>query len=114
LYPIEIITATVPGVVDSDAARPLYRFYKAMNFRSEEKCASVDLPTVGLTEHVESRKKRYLTVINFEPFVQKAFVSLKDGWHVTGCVSPDGAAQVEGKTIEIAHNSGAVLTIECE
>lgn len=114
LYPIEVTAATVPGVVDSENARPLYKFYEAMNLRSEEKCAKIDLPTVGLTEHVESDGRRYLVAVNGEPFAQRTKLVLKEGWHVTGCESPDGSARMEGDQLELGRNGGAILTIERE
>lgn len=112
LYPIEKIASTVPGVTDSEDARPLYRFYEMAGLRSGEKIADVDLPTVGLTEHIAGEDKRYLVIVNYEPFAQTAKITLPEGWRITGCESVDGSAKVEGLLVALANNNGAVLTIQ--
>lgn len=111
LSPIEKTMAVLPGMTDSETAQPLYRFYQVMNLRSGEKCAAVDLPTVGLTEHVVDDDTRLIIAINYEPFPQSVSLTLKNGWHATDCISEDDSAKLQNGRLSLSHNSGAVLTL---
>jgi len=112
LYPAEMLMASVPGMTDSENAQPMYKFYEKVNMRSAEKVAAVDLPTVGLSEHILSEDKRCLMVINYEPFAQTAKLTLADGWKVAACYSAHDNAVVDGDSVVLPHNDGAVLVIE--
>jgi len=112
LYPAEMQMAAVPGMTDSENAQPMYKFYEKMNMRSAEKAAKVDLATIGLSEHIESGDKRHLVVVNYEPFDQAAQLTLEDGWKVTACCSIHDTVRLEGDSVILPHNDGAVLTIE--
>lgn len=110
-YPIETTLAVCPAAADGPAAQPLERFYQEMGLRSAAHAADIDLPTVGLTEHVLSANERLLVVVNYEPFEQTACLSLKDGWIATECRSIDHSAQLEGARLTLARNTGAVIRI---
>lgn len=112
LYPAEMLMASVPGMTDSESAQPMYKFYEKVNMRSAEKVAAVDLPTVGLSEHILSGDKRCLMVINYEPFDQTAKLTLADGWKVAACYSAHDSAKVDGDSVVLPHNDGAVIFIE--
>ncbi len=65
-YPIERIAGTVPGVISGKNAMPLYEYYKAMNLRSNNKCATSSDPYVGITEHPFPDGRRALIIINHD------------------------------------------------
>ena len=110
--PIEKTMATVPGAVDSEDALPYWRFYRAMNLRNPGRAAEIDLPTVGLTEHVMDDSTRILVAVNYEPFAQTARLSLRDGWRAEICASPDGTASLAGSALTLGRNSGAVIALK--
>lgn len=111
LYPIEKIAATVAGVVDGEGARAMHLFYRALGMRSAEKCAYVESPYVGLTEHILDESRRVLMVVNYEPENADVKLVLNEGWRVAGCEFADGGS-CEGDTISIPCNSGAAVFIE--
>lgn len=110
--PIEKTMATVPGAVDSEDALPCWRFYRAMNLRNPRRVAEIDLPTVGLTEHVADDGARILVAVNYEPFPQTARLTLKDGWRAEICASPDNTASLAGHALTLGRNSGAVISVK--
>lgn len=112
--PIEKQAAQRPCLTDGPDARDNYRFYQAMNLRSCRHAASMDVPTVGLTEHPFDERHRALIAVNYEPYEQEAVLSLANGWHITSCFSPDNGVQAVGNTLRFARNTGAVLLIERE
>ena len=110
--PIEKTMATVPGAVDSEDALPYWRFYRAMNLRNPDRAAEIDLPTVGLTEHIADDGARILVAVNYEPFPQTARLTLKDGWRAEICASPDNTVSLAGHALTLGRNSGAVISVK--
>ena len=113
LFPLEHQMACQPGMTDAEDAQPGFLFYEAMSLRRREKAVSVNLPTVGLTEHPVSDRQHIVTVINYEPYDQQASLILAEGWTITGCSSMEDAAQLHHHTLSLPHNNGAVLTVAC-
>jgi len=110
-YPIEHIAATMPHVTDGVNARGFERIYRKLGIRSEDRCADIDLPTVGLTEHIAGENERLLVAVNYEPEACRARLSLKDGWHATDIRSIDGKASLREGMLTIPNNNGAVIRI---
>jgi len=110
-YPIEYIAATEPAVTDGENTLPLEEIYRALNIRNAERCADIDLPTVGLTEHVVSETEHLLIAINYEPEECAAQLKLADGWMVEEIKSIDGAARLSEGVLTIPANTGALIRI---
>lgn len=111
LFPLEYQMATQPGITDEEDAQPGFLFYEAMGLRRRDKAVSVDLPTVGLTEHPVSDRQHIVTVINYEPYDQQVLLVLAEGWTITDCSSLGDDAQLHHHTLHLPHNNGAVLTV---
>lgn len=112
LYPIEKLAATVPGVVDGEGARNMQLFYRALGLRSPEKCACVDSPTVGITEHIIDDSRRVLILVNYEPDDACVTLELKDGFRIKALEYVDGVSRDPGEKIFIPHNSGLAVMLE--
>lgn len=111
LAPIEKIMSVEPGMVDSEDARPYHLFYRAMGLRCKCHVAEVDLPTVGLTEHIADENTRYLIVVNYEPFAQTAQLTLSEGWTIASCMSECDDMQPDGTSITLKPNNAVLLII---
>lgn len=115
-YPIERLAATAPGIVDSPAAQPLYKFYRALGIRSRARCADCNLPTVGLTEHPLAAGGRVLIAVNYEPCEQRPFIALEAGRDLRSVASIADRAAAErregGALLTLPGNSAAVLRVE--
>ena len=110
-YPIEYIAATEPGVTDGEHNQPFEKIYSAMKLRSECRCADVDVPTIGLTEHVVSENERLLVAVNYEPDDCECMLSLADGWRVADVSGIGDRVCYDGNKLRIPNNTGAVIRI---
>jgi hypothetical protein len=110
-YPIEYIAATEPGVTDGECNQPFEKIYRAMQLRSCMRCAEIDVPTVGLTEHIVSENERILVAVNYEPDDGECMLSLAEGWKIADISSIDDKACIECNKLRIPKNTGAVIRI---
>lgn len=112
-YPIELLAATVPGVISGAEAVAYYRFYQAMDLRNKEKIATVTLPELGLTEHILDEHHRLLLLLNHTPRPVSDTVTLKTGKLVRQIPFAGGSVRqaAEGLQIDLPENTGMILLI---
>lgn len=115
---IEKYASVTPGFVDGESGEDYYRIYKAMNLRNPAKLASVDIHTVGLTEHIIDDNSRYLVLINYEPFDQKVNITVENSEYKAQWInSVDGNVEILSVNdgiieINLPANTGAVIMIK--
>ncbi len=112
IAPIENTTAVEPDMTDSATTPPLHWFYEEMNLRALARAASVDLPTVGITEHIADENTHILVLVNYEPFAQKATLTLQEGWHIDAVYSVHSNVTNKSNTLSFPHNEGAVVILK--
>lgn len=110
-FPIEKTMAVRPGMVDSPAAQDYWRIYQAIDIRSADRRARVDLPSVGLTEHVLDENTRFLIAVNYEPFDQTARLTLDAPWRVAECRGLSGQTPIRDGRLCLGRNDGALIRI---
>ncbi|MBR3933466.1 MAG: cellulase family glycosylhydrolase [Clostridia bacterium] len=114
---IERYASTTPGFADGENAEDYYRLYKAMNLKNPQKIASVNLHTVGITEHIINDTSRYILLINYEPFAQTVKVTLTDKNYKSEWIkSVDGNVNIVSEAdgileIALTANKGVVVKI---
>ena len=112
LFPLEKEMACRPGMTDSNDAQPGYVFYEAMNLCNEKRVARINLPTVGLTEHILEEEKHAVIVVNYEPYAQEIALGLNEDWTASLYSSMDDTVQLRGGTLHLSNNNGAVFLLE--
>ena len=86
-----------------------------MKLKNPLKIASVNVHTVGVTEHIINENSRYILLINYEPFAQSVKLSLSDKEYKSEFIkSVDGNVHIISETdgvleISLPANTGAAL-----